>query len=93
MVIKNIIITIAQCTDLLTHACYTQDTLYTGHVIHGTEAARCQQTVHRLRQLMLVLSALALSLTALVSVQANGPINDANTYNTNDSGAKRYHIL
>jgi len=41
-----IIITIAQCTDLLTHACYTQDTR---HFIYGTEAARWQQTVHRLR--------------------------------------------
>jgi len=78
------------CTmhNLLTHAYYTQDTL------HGTEAAWWQQTVHKLRQVMLlVLSAFALSLTALVSVQANGPINDADTYNTDNSGAKRYHIL
>jgi len=39
---------------------------------------------------MLVLSA---SLIALVSVQANEPINDADTYNTDDFGAKRFHKL
>jgi len=30
---------------------------YTQHTLHGKESARWQQTVHRLRQLMLVLSA------------------------------------
>jgi len=89
-----LIITIAQCTDLLTHVLYTR-------VIHRIRYT--QDTLYTARRLFddnkqfINYDSIGTECVRVVAhsacKRASESINDADTYNTDDSDAKCYHIL